>query len=224
MLIGYKSENTNNANVLDLTLIIAAKDLDRTQHDLRGEVSLNIAAATSEEVKFGFAFAPLPAIENERRLLKEEEPVGVAGRKPTAPFEGAVATCNVNVSKPEDSTFTSEGIYYDGEIDTYNSGISSLSRTPTNNYLIDAENSNVTCEGKNCTIVWKWTRAFEVDAASGHTIEEQVEVDYATYAFYETASGDKGQNTVPAVFFLGALSGLSQVFFATTIMIATFAF
>jgi hypothetical protein len=102
--------------------------------------------------------------------------------------------------------------------------MSSLTATATNNYLIDAENSKATCEGKNCTIVWKWTRAFEVPQGTGHTIFEQFEVAYATYAFYETAAGDKGQNTEPAVFYLGALSGLSQVFFATTVMIAAFAF
>jgi hypothetical protein len=63
MLNNYKSENSKEANVLDLTLIIAAKDLDRTQHDLRGVVSLTIPEATSGNVQFGFAFAPLPAYE-----------------------------------------------------------------------------------------------------------------------------------------------------------------
>ena len=244
MLGSYASENSDEKNVLELEMVIKANDMDRIKQEFRGSVILTLEQASSGNVELGFVMAPLPemskkkqkkveeseeaaeseAAESARLLAGGDEQKPEETREPTAPFEGLVATCNLNTSSPGSSSFTSKGVYYDGDVDTYNSGVSSLTAASTNNYLIDADNSKAECTGSTCTITYSWIRAFEVDAGTGHTIHEQYEVDYATYAFYATASGAKGQNTSPAVFYLGAVSGLSQVFFATALMIYTFAF
>ena len=67
MLGAFPSDNEPADNSLELTMIVAAQDLDRTKHELRGSLVLKIPNASDGQVQMGFAFAPLPAPEKKKQ-------------------------------------------------------------------------------------------------------------------------------------------------------------